>query len=335
MSAIEVYDGGGLAAADEWNRERIDLVKRVYCKGASDDEFALFLGTCQRTGLSPEARQIFAVKRRENVNGSWVEVMSTQTSIDGYRLIAQRSNAYAGQVPKQWCGEDGEWVDVWLKSTPPAAARAGVYRRGFAEPLIAVATYAEYAQFKKDGTPTQMWATKPALMLAKCAEALALRAAFPAELSGLYTQDEMGQADPVPEPVAPRGAMTHTRTRDTDVVVDTNEIPPSTGTRKRKPPTGAGGVGVAPEKPARESKPSTPEQRGDVADLIDALKTAGPEWHAKAINAWRAADLPAKGVEVLDADQAARAFDVLSQVYSACVSAMESAPTLDSSGDAA
>lgn len=303
MTAIEVYEGGGaMVAAEEWGRERIELIKRTYCKGASDDELALFVATCRRTGLSPEARQIFAVKRRENVDGSWIDVMSTQTSIDGYRLIAQRSNEYAGQVAKQWCGEDGRWVDVWLKATPPAAARAGVYRTGFAEPLTAVATYAEYAQTKKDGTPTSMWATKPALMLAKCAEALALRAAFPAELSGLYTQEEMGQAESAPRHVE------HTRAPERATVVE--ELPPAN--EDGEPVVSA-------------------EVAEQLADLQAALKEAGGEWVDRGRAAWKLKGIPNRKPHLLSQKDAESAFAVLSKVYQEAVSASQ--PTLD--GDAA
>jgi phage recombination protein Bet len=195
-------------AVSHLDSDRLDLLKRTICKGASNEELDLFVAVCNRTGLDPFARQIYAVRRWDDRLQR--EVQQTQVSIDGFRLVAQRSGEYAGQTPVQWCGQDGQWRDIWLGEQIPAAARVGVYRRGFAEPCYAIAMWSEYVQTKKDGKPTRMWSRMPTLMLAKCAEALALRKAFPAELSGLYSEDEMGQSDndaqstpkAIPEPKA-------------------------------------------------------------------------------------------------------------------------------------
>jgi phage recombination protein Bet len=176
----------------EFSRKEVELLKRTIAQDATDTELSMFIQNCKRYGLDPFTGQIHAVKRWDSNAGR--EVMSVQVGIDGFRLIADRTGKWTGTKGPYWCDKDGEWTDVWLKDSNPAAAKVGVLRSDFSEPRWGIARWDAYVATKKGGDPTFMWRKMPAHMLAKCAEALALRSAFPNDLSGLYTDAEMDQA---------------------------------------------------------------------------------------------------------------------------------------------
>lgn len=167
---------------DEWTAPQLAALTQLGLQNAPKADLAVFLHQAKRTGLDPFARQIYMINR----GGKF----TIQTSIDGFRIVAQRSGNYGGQTPAEWCGEDGEWIDVWLGKTPPLAARVGVYYKDSPHPTYAVAKWDSYAQ------QSPIWKKMPDLMLAKCAEALALRKAFPNDLSGVYTDEELDQSEP-------------------------------------------------------------------------------------------------------------------------------------------
>ena len=165
-----------VSEAPEWE-SKIDLIRRTVAAGASADELELFFHQARRAGLDPLAKQIYFVKRQ----GKGV----IQVGIDGLRLIADRTGQYAGS-------DDAEFTPT----TPggyPAAAKVVVYKMvaGQRCPFGATARWDEY--FPGDSQGFQ-WKRMPHAMLAKCAEALALRKAFPADMSGLYVHEEMEQA---------------------------------------------------------------------------------------------------------------------------------------------
>lgn len=179
---------------EQWN-----LVKRTLMDTDkvqfSDDEFKLFVNQAKRTGLDPFTRQIYATK----TGGK----MTVQATIDGLRLIAQRSGEYQGQTRPVWFDEDGNEYKVWPKKKGfPYACEVGVYKDGFKEPLYAMAIFDEYVAKSKDFKTQEMkigymWQKMPALMIAKVAEALALRKAFPNDMSGIYSSEEIPEEDDI------------------------------------------------------------------------------------------------------------------------------------------
>lgn len=175
--------------------DQISLIHRTMMEGASKDDVALFISTCERTGLDPFARQIMPSSRNTNRNGSWVTLWTWLVTIDGLRKIAVDSGDYEGQEGPWWCGPDGIWKEIWTDPNNPCfAAKVLVHRKGFRQGLSGIAKYGSYVQKKKDGQPNNVWANLGDHMTAKCAEALALRRAYPNEMAGLYTADEMAQA---------------------------------------------------------------------------------------------------------------------------------------------
>ena len=175
----------------QFTNEQVNLIKQQIAPDATDDELKLFLYQAQRTGLDPLTRQIYCIHRNvkttEYGKDVWKKKMSIQTSIDGFRVIAERSGEYAGQDEPIFIKENG--VLIFCKIT--------VYKfRGNTRypASVGVAHWSEYAQTDKDNKPIAMWKKMPHIMLAKVAEALALRKAFPQDLSGLYTGDEISDA---------------------------------------------------------------------------------------------------------------------------------------------
>lgn len=182
------------SAIEKWNatEDQIQLLKNTVCRGATDDEFGLFMTVATRMGLDPFMRQIHAVQRWDPQLER--KVMSIQVGIDGYRLMAERSGVYKGQEGPFWCAEDGVWRDVWLASTAPLAAKVVVWRTDKPLPFVATALWSSYVQTvkHKDGSfgSNAMWSKHGPGQLAKCAEALAFRKAFPIEIGGAAHVDE-------------------------------------------------------------------------------------------------------------------------------------------------
>lgn len=150
-----------------------------------DYALKLLEDTCERTGLDWKLRHVYLMER----GGKW----SVTLSIDGFRAVGARHADYAGQDGPFWVvSPDGAWTDI-----PPEgaiyASKVGMKRK---DGIVTwgVAKYKDYAA-------GPMWTKFPSTMIAKCAEMLAWRKAFPGIFGGLYGTEEMGQAEKPNRPV--------------------------------------------------------------------------------------------------------------------------------------
>ena len=162
-------------------------------RGLSKEDFeslkAMFIGL----GLNPFSRHLTPMRRKGRTQ--------FVTTIDGLRAMAAMTGEFEGCETTLWAGPDGIWRDLWIDRAPPFAAKCAVWRRGFRSACEGVALWSAYAPEE----PAGWWAKGPAHMIAKCAEALALRRAFP-DVAALYTREEMEHQEEAPAP-APKKEM--------------------------------------------------------------------------------------------------------------------------------
>src|SRR5260221_12314287 len=112
-----------LVVLQTFDQDQIDIMRKTIAKETTPEEFRFFLEVCKYRGLNPFNREIYAIPGKGGKT-------TFQVSIDGLRLLAERSGKYKGQLGPFYCAEDGEWREVWLSKTPPAAAKVGVIRAG-------------------------------------------------------------------------------------------------------------------------------------------------------------------------------------------------------------
>ena len=208
-------------ATTDFKPSELALITNTVAKDATPDELKLFLYVAGKRGLNPLTRQIHFVKRKDQG--------TIQTGIDGFRLIAQRTGQYApsGKATQFEVNKQGGLVS--------ATVYGNKIVNGTAFEFSATAYFDEYAPKLPNGALFPMWQKMPRTMLEKCAEAKLLRKGFPEELSGLYADEEMHQADAQPINVVAAGdGATTTVTDATEGEKETAVICPKHGVEMRK-----------------------------------------------------------------------------------------------------
>ncbi len=166
--------------------QKLELLRDQLAPGAPDTVLELYFERCRLAGADPFARMFYAQQRKVKEGNDWKTRWTIETTIDGLRSIAEATGEYDGQ---------SEPVFAYDPKGAVVSCSVTVWRKGMSHGVTASAFFAEFVQVNRDGEPGPIWRKMPRNQLAKCTEALALRKAFPRQLSGLYTGDEMAQAD--------------------------------------------------------------------------------------------------------------------------------------------
>ncbi|MDY7228873.1 phage recombination protein Bet [Hyalangium rubrum] len=199
------------AAQSAWSRERVDLIKRTICpKGIGEDEFALFIEQCKRSGLDPLLKEAFCVGRRQNTGSrerpNWTTRYEFQPSEAGMLARAERFPDFKGIQASAVYAEDEIIVDqgkgeVVHRFNPAKrkGALVGAWARVVREGKLPVVVWLDFSGYVQQ---TPLWAKIPTTMIEKCARVAALRKAYPEAFGGLYVREEMPAEEYEPSSVA-------------------------------------------------------------------------------------------------------------------------------------
>lgn len=336
--AIATIEAAGVAVDHHAILKSLNLNPR-------DPNTQALLLVCERYGLDPLLKHMVLISGNPYITR------------DGYLAIAHRSGVFDGMEVLEQGADQTHYT-----------AKVAVYRKDMGRPFTFIGRYPKGQRMAKDYGPEMAVKVAEVQALRRAfnvtgvpaaderwdeeahtsrveAEAPQRTRSKPAVVMTVNKPDDMTDSElgakvaealdkhmpPNPRVESQPQHVSRTRPPADAVVVDTGELPPSTGTRKRKPPTGAGGVGVAaPSRPRPELADA--KTVADVVELIQGLKEAGGEWPQRGRDAWHAAGVPSRGAESLTQAEAEAAFAALSPVY---VEAVKAAPAATSGGDAA
>lgn len=192
----------------DYSPEQMALIRRTVAADTTPDEFNMFVEIAKRAGLDPFRRQLYClVYNKDNADKRKVAFI---TGIDGFRAVAARNRDYRPDDEEPVIVTDDAERDP--ETNPHGIVKAIVKAYKLAPdgqwfPVVGVAHWQEFAPLKEIWAPGEdgkrrptgrfeidkkgNWFRMPKVMIAKCAEAQALRKGWPEDLSGIYSPEEM------------------------------------------------------------------------------------------------------------------------------------------------